>query len=151
MDDGSFKNELETAIRHVYEQGSRSHVPSTYDENNKCLKIGGCKYLHPDGRRCAIGWLMTDDELTRFVDTLGGVGMLQRMKWREGQYTLDQLNKLQALQAAHDRCRPPDTDSASDFHTVVEYEPDDFRKQFIIRLIQGGLENFVPRDLLTDA
>lgn len=51
-------------VRKLIEQGE----PSTKD--------GMCLFRGPGDRRCAVGWLIPDDEYTPAVDQQGGVGSL---------------------------------------------------------------------------
>ena len=70
----------------ILEQGRASFAP-----------INGCLYRHPDGARCAIGWLISDDEYSPEMEELA-VTLLGDLPSLEGL----PATFLQDLQVAHD-------------------------------------------------
>jgi len=80
---------FDTAIRKLAEQGVRSLEPN----GTHCL------YLSPDNKRCAIGWLMTDNAIDLYGNSRYGFSRLCEEGFNPG--TLDE-GLMQHLQDLHD-------------------------------------------------
>jgi len=84
------------ACEHLDNQGRRA----TNVSKHKGVELG-CTYLNPEGDRCAVGALMTDEELTELQegDMLGHdwANMVER-----GFAPITYFKLLRALQEAHD-------------------------------------------------
>jgi hypothetical protein len=115
---------FDTAARAMLKQGR----PSV-----RAFPLGNfCAYLSPNGSRCAVGWLMNDEEIKAFGDFQGGVcGLVESTESRARlrPFFFEHEDLLSSIQGAHDM-KATVFDPVAGMN-VVNPNADDWRLGFI--------------------
>lgn len=91
---------FDKVVSHLRQQGGKS------------LNAGQCVYRAPDGKKCAVGCLIEDEEYTPAIEMKGVVSVFNMIPSLDARIGSGKIWLLQDLQVIHDQCYSDDWESS---------------------------------------